>query len=256
MIDEERTMELFGYTSDELRPKSAKPIIAVCDDCGMYRNVAKYGYRDLCMPCSKSGSNNSLWKPRLKMICLQCGKTFEVKQSKPNTKFCSMKCCGKWNSLNMVGKNGANWRGGKAEVVCEQCGKYFDVFPYNSDARFCSKKCYGQWASLNMVGENSAHWNGGITSWRNMLWYSRPYNAWRGAVFERDGYTCQMCSDFAGGNLQAHHIRPVRDHKNDLLVFDVDNGITLCKDCHESICGREHSYINLFTNIIEERRKQ
>lgn len=256
MIDEERTLELFGYTSNELRPKSAKTIVAVCDDCGVYRLVRKYGYRELCNPCSVKPDNlpPRLKIPKIKVVCEQCGKEFEVYPSRTTARFCSIHCTQEW--FKSPAGNHPNWRGGKVTVVCEQCGKDFDVFPYNSDARFCSKKCYGRWASLNRVGENSAHWNGGITSWRNMLWYSRPYKAWREAVFERDGYTCQMCGDFTGGNLQAHHIRPVRDHKNDLLLFDVDNGITLCKDCHESICGREYSYTNLFTDIIEEGGKQ
>jgi hypothetical protein len=53
MIDEDRTMQLFGYTSDELGPKSSKKIVAVCEECGKYRVMVKHGYRDLCIMCSR-----------------------------------------------------------------------------------------------------------------------------------------------------------------------------------------------------------
>ena len=63
MIDEDRTMQLFGYTSDKpywnekeggfiCDPKNRK-IVAVCDGCGRYRIVAKYTYKDLCASCKQ-----------------------------------------------------------------------------------------------------------------------------------------------------------------------------------------------------------
>lgn len=59
------------------------------------------------------------------------------------------------------------------------------------------------------------------------------YLAWRTAVFERDKYTCQnpSCGDSRGGNLRAHHIKPIWSHPE--LAYDVDNGKTLCHPCHE-----------------------
>lgn len=52
MIDEARTLEIYGYTSDELSPKSAKPIVAVCEECGKYRDTTKHALRELCKSCS------------------------------------------------------------------------------------------------------------------------------------------------------------------------------------------------------------
>ena len=52
MIDEDRTMQLFLYTGDELKPQSNKRIVAVCDECGTYRVVPKYAYRDMCRSCA------------------------------------------------------------------------------------------------------------------------------------------------------------------------------------------------------------
>lgn len=58
------------------------------------------------------------------------------------------------------------------------------------------------------------------------------YKAWRNDVFERDNYTCQKCHK-TGCRLEAHHIVPWS--KNRELRFDVNNGMTLCYDCHKKI---------------------
>ena len=52
MIDEEETYKRFGYYSTDLKPKSSKKIVAVCDNCGKVREVKKGSYRDLCHSCS------------------------------------------------------------------------------------------------------------------------------------------------------------------------------------------------------------
>ena len=55
MIDEEETFERFGYTSDELKPKSMRKIIAVCDGCGKIRVLNKQAYKKLCASCAQTG---------------------------------------------------------------------------------------------------------------------------------------------------------------------------------------------------------
>ena len=67
MIDEIKTLELFGYTSDKLKPHSNKKIWRICDNCESERSIEYRKYTDLCFKCShktkefrsKQAKNNS-----------------------------------------------------------------------------------------------------------------------------------------------------------------------------------------------------
>jgi 5-methylcytosine-specific restriction endonuclease McrA len=52
---------------------------------------------------------------------------------------------------------------------------------------------------------------------------------WRTSVYKRDNYICYSCK-IRGGTLNAHHIHSFNN--NNLLRYNIDNGITLCKKCH------------------------
>lgn len=54
--------------------------------------------------------------------------------------------------------------------------------------------------------------------------------AWRAAVYRRDGYSCVRCGDDRGKNLNAHHVEAYCENVHDR--YSVDNGATLCEDCH------------------------
>ena len=76
--------------------------------------------------------------------------------------------------------------------------------------------------------------------------YTEEHQNWRDLVLQRDNYICQQCREIS--DLQAHHIRPYCDYPE--LELDVDNGITICKQCHEGIKGREYEYIVDFEDIV------
>ena len=54
---------------------------------------------------------------------------------------------------------------------------------------------------------------------------------WKRAIYKRDNYLCQKCGDT--DNLRAHHILSWKDYP--LLRFDLNNGITFCKTCHDGL---------------------
>jgi hypothetical protein len=57
---------------------------------------------------------------------------------------------------------------------------------------------------------------------------SRTYYWWRKRVLKRDKYICQKCGHKK--NLHVHHILPFAKYPE--LRFELNNGITLCANCH------------------------
>jgi len=92
--------------------------------------------------------------------------------------------------------------------------------------------------SESKKGNANHNWKGGpktAKAARNKLRKLREYKNWRTTVFERDDYTCQNCGARNGNGkyvyLEAHHIKSWAEFPE--LRFDVNNGITLCKNCHD-----------------------
>lgn len=88
---------------------------------------------------------------------------------------------------------------------------------------------------FNRRGDKNFFWKGGVTNKNLSIRMSLEYKLWRTAVFERDNYTCIWCG-LKGGNgvkviLNADHIKPFCDYPE--LRFAIDNGRTLCIDCHK-----------------------
>ena len=93
-------------------------------------------------------------------------------------------------------------------------------------------------------GEISNHWKGGITPVYKSIRNSFKYRQWRSDVFYRDDFTCQECGQ-RGGRLHAHHINPfasiIQYYEITTIeeafecdeLWNINNGITLCKGCHK-----------------------
>jgi len=103
------------------------------------------------------------------------------------------------------------------------------------------RKCGVEKVRTKVLGKKHWNYNPNLTEkdrqrWR---WYYLPeYMGWRKEVFGRDRYRCQCCRK-QGGNLNAHHKESFNN--NSELRLNVNNGITLCKTCHDlfhSIYGK------------------
>lgn len=83
-------------------------------------------------------------------------------------------------------------------------------------------------------GERHWNWRGGLSSLNSKLRNSLEYKNWRNAVFARDNYTCVICkrSKEVSGSLNADHIKPFAYFPE--LMFLLENGRTLCIDCHRN----------------------
>jgi len=99
-------------------------------------------------------------------------------------------------------------------------------------------------SSKRMSGENHYNWKGGVTNFNKEIRNFIKSIAWGDKVFKIDDYTCQMCG-IRGGELESHHIIPlssikakyniinIEDVKECDILYDVTNGITMCKKCHK-----------------------
>jgi hypothetical protein len=81
------------------------------------------------------------------------------------------------------------------------------------------------------AGSKHLNWKGGLSKAKHELWSNKEYQIWRKAVFERDKYICQKCGcDGKVKTLNAHHLKDKYRYPD--IMFDINNGLTLCVDCH------------------------
>ena len=112
--------------------------------------------------------------------------------------------------------------------------------------------------SIANGGENNGMWNPELSTEERekQKYHARRYpgyQSFRKSVYERDNYTCQKCGDKKGGNLVVHHLNGF--HWDEKSRTEVDNGITLCNDCHNrfhSIYGRKWNDIFQFSQYMNE----
>ena len=98
-----------------------------------------------------------------------------------------------------------------------------------------ANKKHSEKTKLNMSksrkGSKNANWKGGLTAIKRRIKQTPEYYQWRKAVLERDKEICQTCD--TPNSKEAHHILSIKEYP--LLIFDVNNGLTQCVDCHKKI---------------------
>ena len=101
----------------------------------------------------------------------------------------------------------------------------------------------------NKIGSNNPNWKGGKTKLSVQIRNSAEYSFWRMSVFKRDFFTCQHCGakNKKGEKyiFDADHIYPFSKILDDYNItsieeaisceklWDIENGRTLCRDCHK-----------------------
>jgi len=156
------------------------------------------------------------------------------------------------------------WNKGKRSIrLCVICGRQTRR---GKDGRYyqtCSPKCLmnlrrkitkklgsrppsqkGKKWGVDYPIENHPWWKGGITPVRKQIWYSQEFQNWRNTIFERDNYVCQICGK-RGGKLHPHHFpitfseilekHQIKSLEEAIMceeLWDINNGKTLCVECH------------------------
>ncbi len=159
---------------------------------------------------------------------------------------------------NRINRKPPNWDGGVV-LNCVICMKEFTVDKYRKDkSKYCSGECFGKATSKRLkglYGENSGAWKGGLTSLSELIKKTDKYSEWRMNIFIRDNRVCQECGN--GNNIEGHHKKSFKrifheflskynqfstiEDKETLVrlaesyepFWDLDNGQTLCKECHK-----------------------
>ena len=276
MIDEDRTMQLYGYTSDMLKPKSNKPIVKVCDECGEYKVVPKYAYRNLCGSCShkrpqklskpkfvkeadrfipntqidriltieKFGYDPIDLKPRSNRkvirICKECRKIREI------TYFNYNNLC---KSCVRKGENSPDWKGGLITKICEICSKEFKS-AQSENRKFCSVKCYGEWISINQKGSNNPNWRGGITDTKYCSLFNEKFKE---LIRDRFHRICYLCFKTEFNNNQKLSVHHVNYNKNCLCGSNCEF-VPLCKNCHSKTGGNRQTWEDLIMCYLYSNR--
>lgn len=127
---------------------------------------------------------------------------------------------------------------------CKQCNKKFYKKPtcskkawetYIHCSQYCRKLSYPPKIQKKCLECSWLFKNEGKRTKDKIIRQSARYKKWRMSVFTRDNYTCQDCGVRNGCGktiyLNADHIKPFALYPE--LRFDLNNGRTLCIDCHK-----------------------
>jgi hypothetical protein len=129
----------------------------------------------------------------------------------------------------------------RIKTTCNNCGNNIVVVKSkfnNSKHNYCSTQCFHDYLIAHRVETED------VTN-------SAAYKEWRLKVYKRDGYRCKMpgCNS-KSRDIAAHHVYPKKQYSN--KQFEVSNGITLCRPCHELTYGKENQFIDALVRVIQE----
>ena len=154
-------------------------------------------------------------------------KMSDVRKANPNRYWLGKK------RPHMVGESNWNWKTIKHQ--CADCEKVIQSKSFR--CRDCRHKYF--------VKDKTPNWRGGRTPLRKQIREIAEYRAWRKIIFERDGYICQICKKH-GVQLQIDHFpkafweiissNNIRNIEEAILCeefWNINNGRTLCIDCHK-----------------------
>lgn len=233
----------FDVDVSDLKPYSAERVLVKCDYCGEIYDVEWGSYKRL-----KEKVNNSdcCWnkectsRKSVESMLMLYGVKYSRELDYVNEKI---------KNTNLI-KYGCENPFGNKEIQNKIKQHFLDTY----GVEYCMQadeiknrgiqtnlKRYGvtSWTKTpeyreKMGGANSPVWKGDFVKRERTDRKKPEYRDWRKNVFGRDRYTCQCCGAHSGNGksvwLEAHHIFNYKDYPE--KRFDVDNGITLCQQCH------------------------
>jgi ferredoxin len=172
---------------------------------------------------------------KLTTQCKVCGVTFKYFRSRGNVKYCSQKCSNK--CPERLAKIKIIKKGRKLSIETRKKmslkRKGVRHSPEHVEKRRLSfLKNYG--ASRTLIQREKSRLRNG-----------RDGRIWRVSVLNRDEHKCTKCGE--KDNLEVHHITPFiilyeeyKMYGNYLSMYDIENGQTLCLECHKKTDSYTH----------------
>lgn len=181
-------------------------------------------------------------------ICSQCNKNI--------SKWCKSGLC---RACSQIGRKHPHSKVSKKKISLgtKKAMKSIKIRKKISDGKLgykCSKETREK---MSISKRGRLHWNWqGKGSLSKLIRSLAEIKVWRTKVFQRDNYTCQECYQY-GSKLHSHHKKPffliLRNFLDNYSQFspiedketlvrlaitwkdfwDIDNGETLCIDCHK-----------------------
>lgn len=153
-------------------------------------------------------------------VCLFCKSPFITNSRQPKKKYCNQLCAYKNNpKFTTLGKKGSDKQ---REVMRSRTGEKHHA--WIKDRTTIMEK----------------HRLRGTEEWSH----------WRQGVFTRDDFACQECNQ-RSDKLEPHHIIPLRVSMDN--PFDIKNGITLCRPCHQLTIRKEELFIEKYSKIVSSK---
>jgi 5-methylcytosine-specific restriction endonuclease McrA len=143
------------------------------------------------------------------------------------------------------------------ELGREKGTNHLDGIPKSKESNRKRAKSISCWCKNNLDrvtergkktrGENHYNWRGGSSRLNSSIRRLTENRKWMDAIKARDN-VCVRCGSVE--NLESHHIKPLaeiieengvtnRDEaRKCIALWDLDNGITLCRKCHYEEHGR------------------
>lgn len=164
--------------------------------------------------------------------CIICDKgikrSWETKLDWANRKYCSNKC-----------KRGTKRSDDEKKKISETCKKKgIGKWKIGTTRSLELRKKHSDFMKNVVSSGKHNFWKGGVAqknrTFRANFQNTFEYRLWRSAVFERDSYQCVWCGARNGNGkkivLNADHIQSFADFPE--LRLAIDNGRTLCRECH------------------------
>lgn len=249
----------FEVKPEDLPAKSCERILVVCDYCDEEYSVVWHHRmsslnntpvkKDCCKKCSyKKVSENNLIKYGVANVM----QVPEFYDSQKESCFKTLGCENPFQSETIKEKI--------SKTMLEKYGKE----SFTQTELYLEKKketCLNRYGCDDFMrlpkyrkmftGENSPRWKGGIHDerWDRL---QPKYKEWRDSVYKRDSFICKKCN-IHPKYLECHHILNWKDNVSSR--YDVDNGITFCRDCHiefHRIYGKKNNNADQLTIFLQK----